>query len=45
MKRKLMYVGTLVDLAVMFETDETEECEQIEVTVGTLIYGCNGTDD
>lgn len=25
MKRKLMYVGTLVDLAMIFEPDEQEE--------------------
>ena len=43
MKRKLMYVGTLVDLAAMFEPGEQEE-ERIEVTVGTLIFGCNGTE-
>ena len=43
MKRKLMYVGTLVDLATLFEPDEQEE-ERIEVTVETLIFGCNGTE-
>ena len=44
MKRKFMYVGTLVDLAAMFEPGEQEEEERIEVTVGTLIFGCNGTE-
>lgn len=44
MKRKLMYVGTLVDLAMIFEPDEQEEEERIEVTVETLIFGCNGTE-
>ena len=44
MKRKLMYVGTLVDLAMIFEPDEQEEEERIEVTVETLIFGCTGTE-
>ena len=30
MKRRIIYVGTLVDLAAMFEPDE--EAESIEVT-------------
>lgn len=44
MKRKLMYVGTLVDLAMIFEPDEQEEEERIKVTVETLFFGCNGTE-
>ena len=30
MKRRIIYVGTLIDLAAMFEPDE--EAERIEVT-------------
>lgn len=41
--KKIIYVGTLVDLATIFEPDEQKE--RIEVKVETLIYGCNGTED
>jgi hypothetical protein len=37
MKRRIIYVGTLVDLAAMFEPDE--EAESIEVT-NILKYDC-----
>ena len=32
MKQRIIYVGTLIDLAAMFEPDEEAECERIEVT-------------
>ena len=38
MKRRIIYVGTLIDLAAMFEPDE--EAESIEVT-NNLNYDSN----
>ena len=32
MKKSIIYVGTLIDLAAMFEPDEEAESERIEVT-------------
>ena len=32
MKKRIIYVGTLIDLAAMFEPDEEAESERIEVT-------------
>ena len=38
MKKRIIYVGTLIDLAAIFEPDE--ETERVEVT-NIINYGCD----
>lgn len=42
--KRIICVGTQIDLAMMFEPDIEADDESVEVKVETLIYGCNGTE-
>lgn len=42
--KRIIYVGTQIDLAMMFEPDIEAEEESVEIEVETLMYGCNETD-